>query len=267
MIWSVNGFFIIGLVFGVGMASTANLEADSRPDRLIWGYSVSEPKGVWSYQAYAPLSVPEVQKLLRERLLPERVRVVKTIKTKNGKKKEVSLWMARKIEDDRIEKIAQELVRLSYYHQIDPALVLALIQIESSYRPWIESNKGAVGLMQVMPRTAKYVADMNELEVGRGKDLYDPLVNVQIGIRYLSYLMSKYDFDAEKFLAAYNAGPGIVSKMIARNKFEPKITRDYIDKIVALCGTINLWRRTGLWSSGMWRSKISEEVIGASDRV
>ena len=92
---------------------------------------------------------------------------------------------------DRIVRQAAE------RHQVDPALVKAVITTESSWNPRAISRKGAVGLMQLVPQTAQ--------RYGVG-NLFDPAQNVEGGTTYLRSLLDKYNGDLPKSLAAYNAG-------------------------------------------------------------
>ena len=110
-------------------------------------------------------------------------------------------------------------------YDVDPALIQAVIDIESAGNPNAVSNKGAQGLMQLMPDTAKF------LEV---TDSLDPEQNVNGGTKYLSQLLKKYNGDVEKALWAYNAGPGNVAK---GNK--PAVTQKYIKDVLAKYETYN----------------------------
>lgn len=90
---------------------------------------------------------------------------------------------------------------------ISPNLVLAIIKAESSYSGDKVSNKGAVGLMQIMPNTANYVSDL--FFAGERFNLYDEKDNILIGVTYLIYLSNKFD-NKKTVLSAYNAGEGRV---------------------------------------------------------
>jgi soluble lytic murein transglycosylase-like protein len=89
---------------------------------------------------------------------------------------------------------------LSEKYGLDPDLARAVMRMESGGNPDAVSSAGAIGLMQLMPGTAK----------GLGVDPRDPKRNLEGGIKYLSQLADKYDGDYEKTLAAYNAGSGRV---------------------------------------------------------
>jgi hypothetical protein len=108
-------------------------------------------------------------------------------------------------------------------HDVDPALVRAVIKVESSYRPDARSQKGAMGLMQLMPATAR--------EYGV-EDAYDPGENIDAGVRHLRSLLDR--FDVPLAIAAYNAGEGAVR----RHKGVPpyKETREYVRKVLRLAG-------------------------------
>ncbi len=87
-------------------------------------------------------------------------------------------------------------------HQIDPLLVHSIIKVESNYNANAVSNKGAQGLMQLTPSTARMLGVSNS---------FDPEQNIEAGVKYLKYLKDLYK-DDRLALAAYNAGPGAVDK-------------------------------------------------------
>ena len=131
-------------------------------------------------------------------------------------------------------------------HGVRPELVRAVIQVESGFNPRARSNKGAMGLMQLMPQTA----------AGLGVDNpWDPVQNIQGGVAYLGSLIREFG-DEVLALAAYNAGPGAVNRYGQR--IPPyRETQDYVNKITRRTDTQPVARsgRTVIY-------KVLEEVDG-----
>jgi soluble lytic murein transglycosylase-like protein len=94
---------------------------------------------------------------------------------------------------------------------LDPALVKALIAVESAYEPTAVSAKGAIGLMQVIPATAERYGVAADARRSVVQKLMDPETNVRVGTRYLSELLQRFE-DLKLALAAYNAGEGAVER-------------------------------------------------------
>ena len=106
-------------------------------------------------------------------------------------------------------------------HGLDPALVLAVVKVESAFQPQAVSPKGAQGLMQLMPPTAR------DLGV---EDAFDPEQNLDGGARYLRQLLIRYKGDVKRALAAYNAGPGAEDR---HNGIPPyRETRQYVRRVL-----------------------------------
>lgn len=120
------------------------------------------------------------------------------------------------------QEISDIISEESKKHGIDEKLVKALIKQESGFNPTIESKAGAVGLMQLMPSTAKSLGVKNSK---------DPRQNVDGGIRYLKSMMEKYNGNLILALAAYNAGPGAVDKYHGVPPY--KETQNYVKNILA----------------------------------
>lgn len=99
-------------------------------------------------------------------------------------------------------QISEIVERAAKTHDVDPLLVHSMIKVESNYDPYAISSKGAEGLMQLMPGTARMLGVSNS---------FDPQQNIEAGVKYLKYLQSIYK-DDRLALAAYNAGPGAVQK-------------------------------------------------------
>jgi soluble lytic murein transglycosylase-like protein len=108
-------------------------------------------------------------------------------------------------------------------HQVDAKLLHAVIQAESSYNTTAISSVGAVGLMQLMPATARRFGVT---------DRRDPVQNIDGGTRYLKYLMQLFDADLKLVVAAYNAGENAVIKN--NNTIPPYLeTRNYVKKVLS----------------------------------
>lgn len=111
-------------------------------------------------------------------------------------------------------------VAVAIRNQVDPALVLAIIQVESGHDPEAVSYKGAQGLMQVMPETGALVGY---------ETVADPLANLEAGTRYLATLLDMFGGDVELALAAYNAGPGAVRRWGTIPPYRE--TRDFVQRV------------------------------------
>ena len=111
-------------------------------------------------------------------------------------------------------------------HGVDARIVKAVIQVESSFKPRARSPKGAMGLMQLMPKTARQYAARNP---------YDPKSNIEAGTKYLSKLLS--EFELPLALAAYNAGEGAVRRFGGIPPYAE--TQAYVAKILSLLGGVS----------------------------
>lgn len=121
------------------------------------------------------------------------------------------------------EDIDASIVMAAARHNVDPNLVRAVVKVESNFNSNAVSRKGAMGLMQLMPATAR------QLNV---KNPFDPNQNVDAGVRHLKQLLENYGGDVNLTLAAYNAGSGAV----ARNNGVPRFaeTQNYVRRITNL---------------------------------
>jgi len=116
------------------------------------------------------------------------------------------------------------------YH-LKPALLAAVIYQESKFRPDARSSSGAIGLMQLLPDTAKGIAVHTGGSRFRVEDLYDPEINVRYGSWYLRHLLDKYK-DERTALAAYNAGQRNVDDWLREGKgIAFAETRHYVDRV------------------------------------
>lgn len=112
-------------------------------------------------------------------------------------------------------------------HGVNPAVVAAMVRVESSYDPRAISSKGARGLMQLMPATALRFGVAPE-------ELFDPQRNLEAGTRYLRWLIDRFDGDALRVFAAYNAGEGAVERYGGVPPFRE--THRYVKKLLSVLG-------------------------------
>jgi len=120
-------------------------------------------------------------------------------------------------------QLAQQISEAAVEHGIEPELAFGLVRAESSFRNESTSRVGAVGLTQLMPRTATWM----DPSVTRSQ-LRDPETNLRIGFKYLAYLMDKYDGDEKLALLAYNRGPGTVDRALRRGRSPDNGYADFV---------------------------------------
>jgi peptidoglycan lytic transglycosylase len=115
----------------------------------------------------------------------------------------------------RLRSVPHDAVRLvrsiAVEQGIDPDLAEALLRVESRGDPQARSPVGALGLMQLMPATAREVAASEGIELDSDEDILDPRTNARLGLVYLKSMLSLFDDDEWLAVAAYNAGPGRVT--------------------------------------------------------
>jgi soluble lytic murein transglycosylase len=131
--------------------------------------------------------------------------------------------------------IAHSVDEQSRLNRIDPDLLLSVILAESRFRADAVSEKGAIGLMQLLPSTAAAVARELDLEWGGDVRLLDPGTNIALGSYYLKQLMDEFGDDLSLALTAYNKGPGYVLRQMAGPVGEPVVTdlsSSYAEQVV-----------------------------------
>ena len=131
-------------------------------------------------------------------------------------------------------------------HDLDPALLAAVIYQESKFRASAKSSSGAIGLMQLTPATARGIAIRTHGNAFHTKDLYNPEINIRYGSWYLDNLFRKYG-NERLVLAAYNAGQGNVDRWRAKGEdIQFSETKAYVSRVEDLK---RIYRHA-------WRSKL-----------
>mgnify|MGYP000895443525 FL=1 len=137
---------------------------------------------------------------------------------------------------------AELIAELAAAHDLDPAFVAAVIEVESNFRPDAVSHKGAIGLMQIMPETAAWLGEQGGQAISK-EHLFDPKINVEVGTHYLKYLLDRFPTDYAA-LAAYNAGPTNARRWLEEGLWDGSYertgqipfgeTRSYVRKVIMM---------------------------------
>lgn len=137
----------------------------------------------------------------------------------------------------------QDLVyRYALENELDPLLVAGVIRVESKFVPQARSPKGAIGLMQLMPETAEWIAEQMNFPGFELEDLQNPEVNIRFGTWYLASLHKEFQGNEVLMLAAYNGGRGNVKQWMQRygwsmdfqafHQIPFKETREYVGRVL-----------------------------------
>ena len=131
----------------------------------------------------------------------------------------------------RASKITATLVEEAEKKNFDPVFVLAIIRTESNFNPKAKGSVGELGLMQIRPETAEWIAKREKIKWKGAETLKDPVQNIRIGVAYMAFLRDYFEGKAYKYLSAYNVGPGKLKKMFeAKNRpkeYSTKVMKYY----------------------------------------
>ena len=136
-------------------------------------------------------------------------------------------------------KFKEDIISFSKESNVDAALIASVINVESSYVADAQSKKGAIGLMQIMPDTAKWLCDLSGQNF-EDIDLKNQKDNIKLGCQYMAILMNSFK-DVDTAICAYNAGPNKVKSWLANNDYSAdgkslkqipyKETKEYLNKV------------------------------------
>ena len=128
-----------------------------------------------------------------------------------------------------VNDIATSIHEASRRFKLPPEMILAVIRIESAFDINAQSDKGAVGLMQILPSTAQEIAQELRMEWHGDQILRDPQANIEMGAYYLTKLIAQFN-DLSVALAAYNHGPGRIAEL---SEAKAELPMDYSEKVLS----------------------------------
>lgn len=134
------------------------------------------------------------------------------------------------LDGESLENIPQWIYDESQKYDYDPLLLTALIVTESSFNNWAKSHRGALGLMQIRPRTGHAMATEVNLPWEGKPTLFEPESNIALGTYYLSKLQTRFNNDVKLALEAYNHGPTKLQRYIQQGK----LPEDYSNKVLKI---------------------------------
>ena len=144
-------------------------------------------------------------------------------------------YTRRSLGSTESEELAQAIVSESHKQRVDPVFVATLIRHESGFRRSVVSSAGAIGLMQILPSTGRFVCGLRQTSWSGSQRLCSPAYNLQLGITYLKYLLKQFPHNLSHMLIAYNWGPGNLQRALKHRRTIPRgpigyarsILRDY----------------------------------------
>ncbi|MNT41810.1 Soluble lytic murein transglycosylase precursor [compost metagenome] len=129
--------------------------------------------------------------------------------------------------------IAHTVITESTKYELDPVFVLAVIKTESRFNPMTLGGHGEIGLMQIKPDTAEWIAKKYNLPWNGNKTLENPSANIRIGLAYMDYLRNEFKGAPRSYVSAYNMGPGNVRKLAAQNikpqEYSLRVMKNYFE--------------------------------------
>lgn len=134
-----------------------------------------------------------------------------------------------RIPQDTVTDIAGSIHEASVRYNLPPEMILAVIRIESAFDINALSNKGAVGLMQILPSTAVEIARDLRMDWKGEQLLRNPQANIEMGAYYLTKMIGQFN-DLSVALAAYNHGPGRIAEL---NQMKADVPMDYAEKVLS----------------------------------
>ena len=167
------------------------------------------------------------------------------------------------------EKIANALKNEANKYELDPVFLMAIIQNESSFNPAKTGRFGEIGLMQIKPKTAAWLAKEYHLAYQNEKTLKNPISNIEIGAAFVDKLRTQFDSESQLYLSAYNIGASKVRKMVSANKMPKVYVHAVMKRYLAIYSAFNTEGDSKVKSMAAWNNvkdatrKITRKVASA----
>ncbi len=213
--WLVAGLLAVALLMGRDVSFRAEVGYPSASLEVV------QPEGEEAPSKPSPMGPSSMEG-------GEEVEVQDTI---GSREEEIYRFIQRfrtGLTDEEERELAGVIVREAERYDCPPELVLAIIVVESSFRHRAVSRKGALGLMQIRPHVAKALAREMGIALRDRTQVFDPEVNIRLGLYYLSKLLLRFK-DLEVALVAYNYGPTYVARRLRRGLPLP---RTYVRRVL-----------------------------------
>ncbi len=150
----------------------------------------------------------------------------------------VTEWLPEKFEK-KSRSLANAIVRESDKYGFDPIFIMALIQNESRFNPEMRGKHTEIGLMQVKPSTAFWIAKKMSLKYKGEKTLLDPVGNVKVGIAFMAMLRDQFDSHSRLYISAYNMGAKKVRQIVADDRMPKEYVQAVMKRYVAIYSAFN----------------------------
>ena len=169
-------------------------------------------------------------------MLRQRLRELESLDDRATYLEAQSLGIVQAVRDSGLpehsqRRVAVAIVRHAHRNGLHPLLVVAVIRTESSFNNYAKSWVGAMGLMQLTPQTGQWVAAKQRSKLGRTSNLYDSELNIELGTAYLASMITRFG-SLELALAAYNAGPTALKRILADRKARGRFLAGYPARVV-----------------------------------
>jgi soluble lytic murein transglycosylase len=167
--------------------------------------------------------------------------IVSTFEKHKGLEKNILATVSKRLPakyKSQASKITETIIKEATAHKLDPYFVMAVISGESSFNPRAIGPVGEIGMMQLRPATAEWMAHKIKMKWKGERSLRDPVTNIRLGTAYIAWLREKFDNHSQLYLAAYNMGPKSVKTALNKNVWPKDYPRHVMKRYLAFYKSI-----------------------------